>query len=50
VVGAFAAGITALICSLLMLRFFRNHDEWALKPFGIYCIVAGLLAGVLIVL
>ncbi|MFT9449674.1 undecaprenyl-diphosphate phosphatase [Gluconobacter japonicus] len=50
VVGAFAAGITALICSLLMLRFFRNHDEWALTPFGIYCIVAGLLAGVLIVL
>ncbi|MEN3175551.1 undecaprenyl-diphosphate phosphatase [Gluconobacter sp. OJA] len=50
VVGAIAAGITALICSLLMLRFFRNHDEWALKPFGIYCIAAGLLAGVLIVL
>lgn len=49
-IGAIAAGITALICSLLMLRFFRNHDEWALKPFGIYCIAAGLLAGVLIVL
>ena len=50
VIGAVVAGVTALICSLLMLRFFRNHDEWALKPFGIYCIAAGLLAGVLIVL
>ncbi|EHH68510.1 undecaprenyl-diphosphate phosphatase [Gluconobacter morbifer] len=43
-VGAVVAGVTALVCSLLMLRFFRNHDGWALTPFGLYCMAAGLLA------
>jgi len=46
VAGAAVAGVTALICSLVMLRFFRNHDGWALTPFGLYCLLAGLLAGV----
>ncbi|MBS1065018.1 undecaprenyl-diphosphate phosphatase [Gluconobacter kondonii] len=50
VAGAIVAGITALICSLLMLRFFRNHDGWALTPFGVYCIVAGAFSAAVILL
>ncbi|GEM18190.1 undecaprenyl-diphosphate phosphatase [Gluconobacter oxydans] len=50
VAGAVIAGLTALICSLVMLRFFRNHDGWALTPFGVYCVLAGLFAGAVILL
>ncbi|QDH16154.1 undecaprenyl-diphosphate phosphatase [Swingsia samuiensis] len=49
ILGAILAGITAWVCSILMLRFFRNHDQWALKPFGIYCMIAGVAAGILII-
>lgn len=40
--GALVAGITALICSRLLLRFFSSSDNKALTPFGIYCIITGL--------
>jgi undecaprenyl-diphosphatase len=26
------------------MRYFRSHDEWALNPFGYYCIVVGVAA------
>lgn len=47
--GALVAGITAFASTLFLLRYFRNHDRWALSPFALYCIVAGLLSiGILI--
>lgn len=42
VIGAVIAGITALICSRLLLRFFHDTDNKALTPFGVYCILAGV--------
>jgi len=43
--AAFAAvlsGITAWLSTWFLMRYFRSHDEWALNPFGYYCIVVGL--------
>ncbi|QHI95665.1 undecaprenyl-diphosphate phosphatase [Aristophania vespae] len=40
--GAVAAGVTALICSKLLLHFFHKKDHQALTPFGIYCLCVGI--------
>lgn len=49
-IGAVIAGLTALICSRLLLRFFNEEDNKALTPFGIYCIIAGIGSGLWLVL
>jgi undecaprenyl-diphosphatase len=40
--AAVVAGITAWLSTWFLMRYFRNHDDWALGPFAAYCIVAGL--------
>ena len=42
--AAAVAGVTAWLSTAFLMRYFRNHDRTSLAPFGIYCIVAGLLA------
>lgn len=42
VVAAVIAGVTALLSTAVLMRWFRQHDRWALTPFAWYCIVAGL--------
>jgi len=41
-VAAVAAGLTALLTTWFLMRYFRNNDRWALSPFAYYCIVVGL--------
>ncbi|MBV1836425.1 undecaprenyl-diphosphate phosphatase [Acetobacter estunensis] len=41
-IAAVVSGITALICTAVLMRYFRNHDNWALAPFAIYCILMGI--------
>ncbi len=41
-VAAVAAGLTALLTTWFLMRYFRNNDRWALSPFAYYCILAGL--------
>jgi undecaprenyl-diphosphatase len=43
-IAAVVAGITALLSTIFLMRYFRQHDSWALNPFAYYCIVAGALA------
>jgi undecaprenyl-diphosphatase len=43
-IAAVVAGVTALFCTWLLMRFFRRHDTWSLVPFGIYCIVFGAVS------
>jgi undecaprenyl-diphosphatase len=43
-VAAIVSGITAWLSTWFLMRYFSSHDEWALNPFGYYCIVAGLAA------
>ena len=40
--AALVAGVTAYLSTLFLMRYFRRNDEWALNPFGYYCMVAGL--------
>jgi undecaprenyl-diphosphatase len=41
-IAAVVAGITAWLSTWFLMRYFREHDDWALSPFAGYCIVAGL--------
>ncbi|WP_284947901.1 undecaprenyl-diphosphate phosphatase [Acidisoma cladoniae] len=41
-VSAVVAGVTALASIAFLMRYFRGHEHWALTPFAIYCILAGI--------
>ena len=41
VVAAVVAGVTAFLSTAFLMRYFRNHDSWALQPFAYYCFAAG---------
>jgi len=50
-IAAVVAGITALLSTAFLMRYFRRHDSWALNPFAYYCILAGAVSlGVLFLL
>ena len=40
--AAAAAGVVAWLSTAFLMRYFRNHDRWALNPFAYYCIVVGV--------
>jgi undecaprenyl-diphosphatase len=40
-IAAVVAGLTALASTAFLMRYFRGHDQMALAPFAIYCILAG---------
>lgn len=44
VAAAVVAGIVAWLSTAFLMRYFRQHDDWALDPFGYYCLVAGIAA------
>jgi undecaprenyl-diphosphatase len=43
-IAAVVSGIVAWLSTWFLMRYFRSHEDWALNPFGYYCIVAGLAA------
>jgi undecaprenyl-diphosphatase len=47
-VAAVVAGVTAFASTAFLMRYFRQHDAWALNPFAYYCFAVGL--GSLVVL
>ncbi len=50
VIAAVVAGVTAWIATALLMRYFSRHDDWALKPFAIYCVVFGAGAALYLLL
>lgn len=44
VIAAIVAAVVALVCTGILMRYFRDHEDWALRPFGWYCIGAGCAA------
>jgi undecaprenyl-diphosphatase len=46
--AAVVAGVTAFASTAFLMRYFRQHDAWALNPFAYYCFVIG--AGSLLLL
>ncbi|MBV9539492.1 MAG: undecaprenyl-diphosphate phosphatase [Acidisphaera sp.] len=47
-VAAVVAGVVAFASTAFLMRYFRSHNDWALDPFGYYCIVVGLGAAALL--
>lgn len=43
-VAAVVAGITAWLSTWFLMRYFKSHDNWALNPFGYYCIALGAVS------
>lgn len=41
-IAAVVAGVTALLSTAFLMRYFRRNDDMALNPFAIYCILGGL--------
>lgn len=42
VLAAVVAGATAFASTAFLMRYFRDHDSWALNPFAYYCLVIGV--------
>lgn len=49
-IAAVAAGITAWLATAFLMRYFRHHDNWALSPFAIYCLIVGAGSAAFLVL
>ncbi len=41
-IAAIAAGVTALLATWFLMRYFRRNDDMALNPFAAYCAIGGL--------
>lgn len=41
ILGAIVAAVTAWLSTAFLMRYFRDHEAWALRPFAIYSIIAG---------
>jgi undecaprenyl-diphosphatase len=48
-IAAVVAGIVAWASTAFLMRYFRDHDSWALLPFAWYCALGGALAFVAII-
>jgi undecaprenyl-diphosphatase len=46
--AAVVAGITAFLSTAFLMRYFRDNDQWALKPFAAYCAIFGLFSIVML--
>ena len=46
--AAVVAGIVAWLSTAFLMRYFREHDRWALDPFAWYCVAAGAASLVLL--
>ncbi len=44
VIGGVIAGVVAFITTSFLMRYFKRHDFNALLPFGVYCLVLGLIS------
>ena len=42
--GALAAGVAAWLSTAFLMRYFRSHESWALRPFAIYSVAAGIFS------
>ncbi len=49
-IAAVVAGGVAWLSTAFLMRYFRDHDSWALLPFAWYCALGGALAFVAIII
>lgn len=43
IIASIVACIVALISTAFLMRYFKDHEKWALTPFGFYCIALGVV-------
>ena len=43
-IAAVVAAIVALFSTIVLMRYFHDHEKWALQPFGYYCIAMGVFS------
>jgi undecaprenyl-diphosphatase len=43
-IAAVVAGVTAYLSTMFLMRWFRDHDKWALAPFAWYCAAVGAVS------
>lgn len=46
-IGGVLSGIVALLCTMFLMRYFRQSEVKALRPFGYYCVVVGVIVSLL---
>lgn len=49
VIGGICAGVVALLSTAFLMRYFSTTEVRALRPFGWYCIVAGIIVALMAV-
>jgi undecaprenyl-diphosphatase len=47
--AAVLAGVTAFASTWFLMRYFRQHDAWALNPFAYYCMAVGAISLLILV-
>jgi undecaprenyl-diphosphatase len=47
-IAAAVAGLVAYASTAFLMRYFRDHDRWALRPFAAYCALLGAAGFVLL--
>ncbi|MCF8565795.1 undecaprenyl-diphosphate phosphatase [Alicyclobacillus tolerans] len=47
VVGGLLAGVVAFLSTAFLMRYFQDHEVRALRPFALYCVIAGAIVAVL---
>ena len=48
ILAAVVAGVTAFASTAFLMRYFRSHEQWAMSPFAIYCMIFGAASFVLL--
>ncbi|MFD1676579.1 undecaprenyl-diphosphate phosphatase [Alicyclobacillus fodiniaquatilis] len=46
-IGGAVAGIVALLSTAFLMRYFRSTEVKALRPFGFYCIIVGIVVALM---
>ena len=44
IISAVVAGLTALASTAFLMRWFRGHEQRAMTPYAVYCLIAGILS------
>lgn len=47
IIGGLLAGIVAFLSIAFLMRYFHTHEVRALRPFGYYCIIVGVVLAVM---